>query len=49
MEKEKVSKLDEFLAKYYNNKGLGLSALIGAVIGIIAMVLFGKKKTAIRK
>jgi|GEM_PF-1577501 len=49
MEKEKISKLDEFLSKYYNNKGLGLSALIGVIIGFIASLLVGKKKTSKRR
>jgi len=44
-----MEKLDQFLLKYYNNKGLGLSALIGFVIGVIVMVLFGKKKSVVRK
>jgi len=39
-----MEKVNNFLSKYYNNKGLGLSVLLGLVLGAIGMFLFGRNK-----
>jgi len=44
-----MEKLNTFLVKYYNNKGLGLSALIGFIIGAVVMIFVGKKKNTKRR
>jgi len=44
-----MEKLNTFLVKYYNNKGLGLSALIGFIVGAVVMVFVGKKKTTAKR
>jgi len=44
-----MEKVNEFLVKYYNNKGLSFALIIGVIIGFIASFLVGKKKNSKRR